>query len=76
MEAAIDLLEYVAVTGGAEHLKSNSRKLNWVQYYSLDTLFGLSIIFVIGWWLLSKIYKFALHVLFLSLRRRPKEKSD
>jgi hypothetical protein len=38
MTDAVDLLEYVAQTGGAEHLKVSSRHLNLAEYYCLDCI--------------------------------------
>ena len=38
MDDAIWLIEYVGDTGGARHLLHASRKLNFLQYYSLDIL--------------------------------------
>ena len=38
MDNAIWLLEYVAETRGAEHLKPASRHLNTMQYLSLDVI--------------------------------------
>ena len=38
MEDTVWLVEYVARSGGAEHLKLASRHLNLVQYYSLDSM--------------------------------------
>merc|ERR1719245_964992 len=38
MDDAVWLVEYVGDTGGAPHLLHASRKLNFVQYYSLDVL--------------------------------------
>ena len=36
-KVAVDFLEFVGRTGGAEHLKVASGHLNLAQYYSLDT---------------------------------------
>ena len=38
MADAVGLLQYVAETGGAEHLKVSSRHLNLVEYYCLDCI--------------------------------------
>ena len=38
IEEAVWFLEYVANSGGAEHLKLASRYLNIIQYYSIDSL--------------------------------------
>ena len=38
MDDAVWLVEYVGDTGGARHLLHASRRLNFVQYYSLDVL--------------------------------------
>lgn len=43
MENAVWLLEYVAATGGAEHLKLSSRHLNMLQYFSLDVVTFLAL---------------------------------
>ena len=40
IEDTVWFLEYVANSGGAEHLKLASRHLNIIQYYSIDS-FGL-----------------------------------
>ena len=44
LEDCVWLLEYVAATGGAEHLKLASRHLNLAQYYSLDSLLLLALL--------------------------------
>jgi len=44
-ERAIDLLEYLIRHKGAEHLKLSSRKLNYFQYFSIDTITFLLLIF-------------------------------
>ena len=38
MDDAVWLVEYVGDTGGAPHLLHASRRLNFMQYYSLDVL--------------------------------------
>ena len=38
MDNALWLLEYVADTDGAEHLKAESRHLNYVQYLCQDVM--------------------------------------
>lgn len=38
MDNAMWLLEYVADTNGAEHLKAESRHLNYAQYLCLDVI--------------------------------------
>ena len=38
VEEAVWFLEYVANSGGAEHLKLASRHLNIFQYYSIDSM--------------------------------------
>ena len=44
LEESVWLLEYVALTGGANHLKLASRHLNLAQYYSLDSLAALALL--------------------------------
>ena len=52
MDDAIWLLEFLARTQGAPHLKISSVHLNLAQYYSLDTSI------IIGICLLSSLYIF------------------
>jgi hypothetical protein len=40
--------EYVAETKGAKHLLHDSRKLNFLQYYSVDVIIFVSLIALIG----------------------------
>jgi hypothetical protein len=40
--------EYVAATKGAKHLLHDSRKLNFLQYYSVDVIIFVSLIALIG----------------------------
>ncbi len=47
MEEAVWLLEHVGRTGGAEHLKLGSRKLNLLQYYCLDCVAFLFVMFYV-----------------------------
>ena len=44
MEDAVWLLEMVAGTGGADHLKVGSRRLNMFQFYCLDCLVFMSLL--------------------------------
>ena len=52
LEESVWLLEYVALTGGADHLKLASRHLNLAQYYSLDSLAALACLVLGLIWLL------------------------
>ena len=52
LEESVWLLEYVALTGGADHLKLASRHLNLAQYYSLDSLAALACLVLGLVWLL------------------------
>ena len=38
MDDAVWLLEFLAKTGGAQHLRLSSRNLNVIQYLSLDVI--------------------------------------
>ena len=49
---AVDFLEFVGRTKGAQHLKINSGHLNLVQYYSLDVITFLLISLLTLSWLL------------------------
>ena len=53
LEESVWLLEYVALTGGANHLKLASRHLNLAQYYSLDSLTALALIAAGLLWLIQ-----------------------
>ena len=66
LEECVWLLEYVALTGGADHLKLASRHLNLLQYYSVDSLLFLSLALLVVIWLLRRMFK----------GRRPREKMD
>merc|ERR1719264_487653 len=54
MDDAIWLIEYIGDTGGARHLLHASRKLNFLQYYSLDILAFVTLVAVA----LFKIFSF------------------
>ncbi|XP_076042323.1 UDP-glucuronosyltransferase 2B15-like [Oratosquilla oratoria] len=62
-ERAVRLLEYVAVTKGADHLKVASRNLDFVQYFCIDVicvLLGVGAVMLYGVvWLTSKFYEIA-----------------
>ena len=52
-DVAVDFLEFVGRTRGAQHLKIKSGHLNLVQYYSLDVItFLLISLLTISWLLL------------------------
>jgi glucuronosyltransferase len=55
LEDAVWLLEYVAGTGGAEHLKLASRHLDLAQYYSLDSILLLCALLAGAAWLMSRL---------------------
>lgn len=48
MDNALWLLEYVAETDGAEHLKAESRHLNYVQYLCLDVIAFILMVCYLG----------------------------
>ena len=48
MDRAIWWLEYLSVTKGANHLKLSSRHLNVIQYFSLDFILMIFIIFCLS----------------------------
>ena len=45
MNQAVWWLEYLSATKGANHLKLSSRHLNFIQYFSLDFIFIMLVIF-------------------------------
>ena len=47
MENALWWLEYLSATGGANHLKLSSRHLNTFQYFSIDFICIVFVIFYI-----------------------------
>ena len=49
---AVDFLEVVGKTKGAQHLKVRSGHLNLLQYYSLDVLAFLLVLLLSGVWVL------------------------
>ena len=49
---AVDFLEFVGKTKGAQHLKVRSGHLNLLQYYSLDVLAFLLVLLLSGAWVL------------------------
>ena len=49
---AVDFLEFVGKTKGAQHLKVQSGHLNLLQYYSLDVLAFLLVLLLSGVWVL------------------------
>ena len=49
---AVDFLEFVGKTKGAQHLKVRSGHLNLLQYYSLDVLAFLLVLLLSGVWVL------------------------
>ena len=49
---AVDFLEFVGKTKGAQHLKVRSGHLNLFQYYSLDVLAFLLVLLLSGVWVL------------------------
>ena len=51
-DVAVDFLEFVGRTRGAQHLKIRSGHLNLAQYYSLDVMTFLLICLLAGAWLL------------------------
>ncbi len=71
MDEAIWLMEYVSRTKGAEHMKLGSRKLNFIQYYSLDVIGLLATIAIIAYVASSHL---ALKI--MAFRRSRKEKTD
>ena len=49
LDSAVWLLEYVSRTKGADHLKIESRNLNLLQYFCIDTItFIILSLFVVG----------------------------
>ena len=56
MEQAIWWLEYLSATKGANHLKLSSRHLNVFQYFSLDFIILIFIVFHISFRLSKIIY--------------------
>ena len=59
MDDAIWLLEFIAKTGGAEHLRPSSRNLGLVEYLSLDVVAFL----LVATWLAGKAVWMALAAL-------------
>lgn len=47
MEDAVWLLEYISATKGADHMRLASRHLNFFQYFSLDVIGVLLIVFIL-----------------------------
>ena len=61
METAVGLLEFLAATGGAKHLRLASRKLSYVQYFCLDVVLValatmIACVYLI-WWLFRRSRK-------------------
>ena len=54
LQKATWLVEYVAKTKGAEHLKLPSRKLNLLQYVGADILSFVAIVLALGMWAVLK----------------------
>ena len=54
MEKAIELLEYLVKTEGAEHLKIASRKHNIFRLYSVDVVCFCAVIFGLSYFFLIK----------------------
>jgi len=47
LERATFLIEYLMRHNGAPHLKLSSRNLNFFQYYSLDIIFVITLLFYV-----------------------------
>ena len=54
MKKAIELLEYLVKTEGAEHLKIASRKHSIFRLYSVDVVCFCALIFVLSYFFLMK----------------------
>ena len=54
MEKAIELLEYLVKTEGAEHLKIASRKHNFFRLYSVDVACFCVMIFIMSYFFLMQ----------------------
>ena len=54
MKKAIELLEYLVKTEGAEHLKIASRKHNIFRLYSVDVACFCAMIFVLSYFFLMR----------------------
>ena len=67
MDETLWLLEFLSKTSGAEHLKLESRNLNFIQYHCIDVM--LFLIFVV--YLVSKSCK-----IFCCKAKTLKPKSD
>ena len=61
LQKATWLVEYVAKTKGAEHLKLPSRKLNLLQYVGADILLFVGIVLALGIWAILKAVRRASH---------------
>ena len=59
MEKAIELLEYIVKTEGAEHLKIASRKHNIFLLYSVDVVCFCVVIFMFSYFFFDEKYKSA-----------------
>lgn len=68
MDETIWLLEFLSKTKGANHLRLESRNLNFVQYHCLDCLLFL----VVASWLALKLLKFAISSLLKRRKSKPK----
>jgi len=60
LDRVISLLEYLIRHEGAEHLKLSSRHLNFLQYFSIDTLSFLFIVFLFIIYLQYKVLQLVL----------------
>ena len=58
MDDAVWLLEFVAKTGGANHLKLGSRNLDALQYFSLDVVAFVLLALWVGCKVIAKIFLF------------------
>ena len=73
MEDAVWLLEMVAGTGGADHLKVGSRRLHLFQFYCLDCVLAMGLAVVATAWLGRAAVRLARAAVVKVLR---KEKQD
>ena len=62
LQKATWLVEYVAKTKGAEHLKLPSRKLNFLQYVGADVLSLVVIVLALGMWAVLKAVRRVFHL--------------
>ena len=70
MDDAIELLEYLAKTKGAHHLKLSSRYLNFFQYHSMDSYATIAIVIVAA---LKLVWIFCCHCRFKTKKKKSKE---